>query len=228
MFSVVCLFLLPGQIETVSSADFSKAAQRAAVTATVRVVNAAQKVSGSGAVIGRKGKAVYLLTARHIVRGSDTVEVATFSAGSYPKPSRAYRAKVVATSDAAADLALLRLDTDDDPPGLVRVCPPLVVPKKKVLPGLAVGCTKGGAPTCQIGKVRGPKRVRHKGADRAVSVWEVNHQHAAGRSGGPLIDKRGYLIGVCSGTTKGKGYFCHVAEIHAFLKRNGLEKLLKP
>jgi hypothetical protein len=46
-----------------------------------------------------------------------------------------------------------------------------------------------------------------------------------GRSGGPLVDKRGLLIGVCSGVSKDKAYFCHIDEINAFLERNGFDWL---
>jgi S1-C subfamily serine protease len=229
MFRVTWLVLIPGQIATITSADFSKAAQRAAVTATVRVVNVTQKVEGSGAVIGRQGKTVYILTARHLVAGADQLEVTTFSAGSYPKPTKIYRnAKVAATSDRLRDLALVELTTDDRLPARLQVCPPLVIPKKRGFPALAVGCTKGAAPTCLVDKVLGKKRVRRKGAPATALMWELKKKQAAGRSGGPLVDKRGYLIGVCSGTNKDKGFYCHTAEIHAFLKKNALAKLLKP
>jgi S1-C subfamily serine protease len=48
---------------------------------------------------------------------------------------------------------------------------------------------------------------------------------AKGRSGGPLIDQRGFVIGICSGTSDGKGYFTHTHEIHRFLKQNAFDWL---
>ena len=40
-----------------------------------------------------------------------------------------------------------------------------------------------------------------------------------------MLDRSGRLVGVASGLGDGKGYYTHVEEVHAFLKRNGLEWL---
>ena len=55
----------------------------------------------------------------------------------------------------------------------------------------------------------------------ATSVWEVQSDLAAGRSGGPLVDQGGYLLGVATGTAGGKGYFTYVWVIHRFLDKQG-------
>jgi trypsin len=67
--------------------------------------------------------------------------------------------------------------------------------------------------------------VRKPGANTSVLCWETAKTPAKGRSGGPLVDRRGYLIGVDSGAGDGKGYYIHIEEVHAFLKRNGLSWL---
>jgi hypothetical protein len=58
-----------------------------------------------------------------------------------------------------------------------------------------------------------------------VLCWQTEKTPARGRSGGPLLDRRGLLIGLDSGAGDGKGYYVHVEELHAFLKRNGLDWL---
>ncbi len=214
-----------GEIETVPSADFSAEAQTAAVAGTVRVVNAAAGVQGSGAVIGRDGPFLYLLTANHLTDKAERLEIHTFSASSYPRADSVYRGAQVLARAANEDLALLRLVTRDAPPGSIRVCPPRLVPEAGDFPALAVGCGEGKAPTCRIEKVAGKKRVRKEGQEGTALYWEVGREAGQGRSGGPLIDRRGRLVGVGSFNGDGKYYFSHAAEVHAFLRNNGLQRL---
>jgi S1-C subfamily serine protease len=202
---------------------FSEAQQRQAITATVRVRDVAADAEGSGIVIGRSGPVVYLLTASHVVEGADQVEVAVFSAASQRKPSAVYRSVRVIARERHSDLALLRLTTKDELPGGLSVCPPgRPLPGKDLL-ALAVGCGERG-PSCLVETVQ-RKRLRRSPESEVVVVWEGRHAQAKGRSGGPLVDRRGWVIGICSGTSGGKGYYCHVEAIHRFLKANGLEHL---
>ena len=121
MLTLALLALVPADIDVLDSKDFPKEAQVKAVTATVRVVNAAKGSEGSGALVHKGGPFLYVLTAAHVVAGAKKVEVATFTADSHPKPAKVYReAEVLAQSD-EADLAVLRVTTRDDPPGLLRV-----------------------------------------------------------------------------------------------------------
>jgi S1-C subfamily serine protease len=218
--------LIPGQIAT-PSRDFSKARQEAALLATVQIVNRSRDVDGSGVIVGKKGPFVYILTAHHIASKSKDLEVRTFSLASYPNPQRVYRSAVVLaeTSD-FRDLALIRLTTNDPMPGSLSLCPGRLVPREKGFQALTVGCSEGKAPTCLVDSVAGMKLVRREDADKALPFWEVDRRHRQGRSGGPIVDKAGYLLGVCSGTNRDKTYFCHTEEIRAFLKENGLDSLL--
>jgi S1-C subfamily serine protease len=228
MHYLAFLLLIPGQIEVLPSSEFSQERQLTAVAATVRIASDSGRTdnsgrTGSGAFIGRKGKHVYILTAHHLVKGAGHLEVATFSVGSYPRPSKVYRsAEVVAATNDIRDLAVLRLATDDNVP-VLELCPALVVPDKPGFSALAVGCTGRAAPTCLIDKVLASKRVRRETAAGSALFWEVDRKHSGGRSGGPLIDARGHLLGVLSGTSKGRSYFCHTEEIRSFLKEVGIE-----
>jgi len=197
-----------------------------AVTATVQIRALPQMAEGSGALIGKSAPFVYILTAQHVVKRAERLEVTVFVKDSDPKPRTVYRsAKVVAEMEGLADLALLRLTTTDDMPGLVHVCPETKVQNH---PGkvLAVGCEAGKGPVGLLENVARKKWARRDDGNELVSFWEVDHKHARGRSGGPLVDQRGYLVGVCSGSNKEKSYFTHVVEIHGFLKRNGFRWLL--
>jgi hypothetical protein len=224
MLALAFLVLIPVQVSAVESTEFPRKLQMTAITATVRIENRSRDEEGSGTIIGRKGRFIYILTAAHLVSPDDRLLVATFSRTSYPQVDKVYRsAQVVATLGDIRDLALIRIPTRDEPPGSLKVCPPQTIPEKKNFPGLAVGCTEGEAPTCSVDRIIGKKLVRRQGKGKPGYLWEVSRKHESGRSGGPLIDRRGYLLGICSGTNKQKSYFCHTEGIRAFLKQNGIE-----
>jgi len=221
-----CLLLVPGQIETIEAADFPAQAQIAAVTGTVRIRNLGQKADGTGVILGRKGAFVYILTAQHVIAKTERLEIATFTAASYPRPARVYRSyHVVAQTNDQRDLALLRMVTDDKMPGSLPLCPARLIPDEKDFKALTVGCAADKPPTCLLATVAGKRRVRRQAEDVPVAFWEVSSDSPEGRSGGPLVDKRGFLLGVCNGVSNDKAYFCHIEEINAFLERNGFDWL---
>ena len=225
MVPLVLLLLTPGQVATVDSAQFAKKAQVAAVAATVRIVNGSQGTTGSGVIIRTQKPFVYILTAAHVVGQAERLEVDTFSADSYPRPEKVYRsAQVIARLKGINDLALVRLSTSDRMQGCVRVCPPRLVPRRREVAVLAVGCAQGKAPTCLI-KTAERKQVRKGPEAEGGVLWEVNAKSDPGRSGGPLLGRRGYLLGIASGTNDGKAYYSHISEIHSFLKQQGLKWL---
>jgi hypothetical protein len=223
--TLLLLLAAPGEIKVADSKDFPAEAQVAAVVATVRVKNAALNAEGSGVIVGRSGPVVYILTAAHNVEKADRLQVSTFSKDSYPRPENVYAAAEVVARWKEQDVAVLRLVTADAMPGTARVCPPRLVPTGKDFPGLTVGCGKTEVLSCLADTVREKKLVRRPGVEGTAVVWELTGAPQEGRSGGPLLDKRGYLLGVCSGGGGGKSYYCHVEVIHRFLKRNALDWL---
>jgi hypothetical protein len=98
-----------------------------------------------------------------------------------------------------------------------------LIPERSGFGTLAVGCSDGAAPTGLIDKTVGNKRIRREGKQGTARFWEVNREYKEGRSGGPLLDAHGHLLGMLSGTSNGRSYFCHVEEIRAFLQKEGLE-----
>ena len=223
--AIKLLLLLLGQITVTESSDFPKQLQLRALTATVRVQNPLRKTEGSGVIVGKTGNLLYILTAQHIVKDGETVEIALYSEKTYPKIDQLYRnGRVVAQTADLRDLALVRVPTEEMSPGVLQLCPLADIPKTDGFSSLAVGCALGQAPTTQIGTVQ-KRKVRQSAKGDSAYFWEWPTEMTRGRSGGPLLDKRGYVIGICSGNSNGKGYFTHAEEIHGFLKKNAFRWL---
>jgi S1-C subfamily serine protease len=224
MAPFLLILLAAAQTGQAESPDFPTELQTSAQRATVRIVNVVKGSEGSGVVLKQDANFAYVLTARHVVDDADKVEVHTYSAQSYPKAAAVYADAAVIAESKEQDLAVVRVRTRDKLPGVLPLCPATKAPADKDFPALSVGCDAGKAPTCRAEKVKGRKLVRRPGENGVVS-WEAAAAPATGRSGGPLVDKRGYVLGVASGANDGLGYYVHPEEIDRFLKKNVLEDL---
>jgi S1-C subfamily serine protease len=222
------LAALPGQF--VADPTFSKEKQQAALEATVRIYHQASRGEGSAVLVARQGPLVYLLTAHHIVpqrpeRGNE-VDLYLYRANTYPKLSAEVKAEVLARMP-NEDLAVLRA-VIQDPPETLRICPPPETKgMRKPFPVMTVGCLADSAPEIQFDRVTKEEVVKKPDGYEAL-YWQADRAQAIGRSGGPMVDKRGYVIGICSGTLHRKGYYTHISEIHHSLKVSGLSWLYEP
>jgi hypothetical protein len=124
------------------------------------------------------------------------------------------------------DLALLQIITRDKMPAHTRLCEPKQVPTGKSFSALAVGCIGAGPPTLGTRTVLQSRRI-HFGDQVDMLAWLVEIAQPEGYSGGPLFDPEGRLLGIASGTSGGRGYYCHVDEIRAFLIAQDLKWLVE-
>jgi S1-C subfamily serine protease len=204
---------------------FSKEQQERALALTVRLRNEVRHSRGSGVLLGNGGPNVYVLTASHVVAGAREVDVEVFSTSSYPRPAKVYRsAEVVGRSrERALDLALIRFSASD------FLGEKLQLGQQKSYPpsfaAISVGCSAGGPPSCSVETVVGARLARREGQQNPVLYWETKERTARGRSGGPLLDARGRLIGLCCGSNEEAGYYCHIEDIVRFLNEQGVKWL---
>lgn len=218
---VAALLILLGELPSVESKEFTTAVQQAAVEATVRIEDKGRRTEGSGVILRKRGPWMYVLTANHVVAGASKLQISTYSQKSYPQPEAIYPAVTVLARSEVADLALVRITTNDTPPAILPVCDGKKASKDKSFSVLTAGCSGGKPPTPQIDQVVDRKLVKRTAEDSPALVWEVKDRPQQGRSGGPMVDRTGQLIGICSGRSDGKGYFCHVEAIHSFLQSQG-------
>jgi S1-C subfamily serine protease len=197
----------------------------AAVAATVRLTHPRTGHTGSGVAVTRRGNFVYLLTAAHLVPegpAGDEVEIQFFGPDGRPLVEQAPRRATVKARNADADLAVLWVGGPDVP--TLPLCSPNGMRGRRLpMSVLTVGCGAGG-PTGIVDRVRAVKFIE---SPYRANFYEADQPQAAGRSGGPLVDARGYVIGICSGIRGGKGYYVTVSEIHHALRRHGFD-LLSP
>lgn len=228
MFLLPILAIVPGQIPLVE--DFPKDIQLSAITATVQIHDRGKNVDGSGAIIGQKGPYVYILTADHVVPEGKRLLIRMFSQQKFPRAAHLFLrdARVIARSRIKdTDLALVQLKTVVKPPSMLKVCPPSKIPKGKSFSFLSIGCGNGTPPFAQLEKVNRKILVRKKGVRKSPgNYWEINERPIRGRSGGPLIDRHGNLLGICSIASEDRGYYTHTEEIHDFLRRNAVGFLI--
>jgi hypothetical protein len=114
----------------------------------------------------------------------------------------------------------LRVAADGD--GLAVIVPLRKgAPPAPPLAAFSVG-DDGTRPNIKDEEVMDGPLVKRPGADGSARFWKCKAMPVGGRSGGPLLDSGGALIGICSGGDGANGYYTHLDEIRRFLKSNGL------
>jgi hypothetical protein len=109
-------------------------------------------------------------------------------------------------------------------PSVARLAPPFERPKRFPAAAFTVGCNdkqNDFAPTVKAATLVGLK-IKKSGSEVAV-LWETDKSPEPGRSGGPLLDEKGQVIGICLAYDTGSnhGFFTHLDEIQAWMKKNG-------
>jgi S1-C subfamily serine protease len=226
MYSLLLLTALPGQF--VENDQFPIARQHAAFEATPRIYHAASRSEGAAVVIGRKDGAIYLLTAAHLVpefhaKDREKEDLRNVELYFYPadRPNRAGPVVIakVRTRMPNEDLALLEA-RPEKPPAPLSLCPKDKRIFRFPMTVMTVGIIRDGGPDVKTDTVKRQKKV-HKPDDTAALYWEADTPQGPGRSGGPMIDTRGYVIGIASGIQHGKGYYTSIDEIIPALREAG-------
>ena len=176
--------------------------------------------TASGVAVGARDGVAYILTAAHTVAEVAEREVQFFAEKGYPVPVKVYKAASVVLRVPDADVALVTVAVGNDAIVLAKLAAPGQRPKAFPAPVFAVGCSNGSAPTVEVDELLAKRFVRRPGNGMAF-FWETAAPPVTGRSGGPLCDADGRVIGVCAANRDGRGYYAHADELHAALKKAG-------
>jgi S1-C subfamily serine protease len=142
------------------------------------------EAAGSGFVVTSDG---YLVTNAHVVAGTDSAQV-VFTDGNE------FSAEVVG-SDAAADLAVLKIDGQNLPTATLGDSDEVQVGDAVVAVGNALALD--GGPSVTSGIVSGLDRdLSAQGGGTLVDVLQTDAAISPGNSGGPLVDANGNVIGI--------------------------------
>lgn len=206
--------------DAVLSAD----AQWRTIPACLRVVGKDGSF-GSAFVIGHKGNDAYVLTAAHVVSGFRG-EFQSFTPASHPLAAEVYHDYEVLFREEKPDIALVRVRVKENRLPELKLAGPGQRPKRFPFAAVSVGGPFGGAPAARAETVLG--KYLKLDRDRPEGLfWQVAKPPDKGRSGGPLLDAEGRVIGICAADMGEKGYFTHHDEILAALKARGYDWLWK-
>jgi S1-C subfamily serine protease len=197
-----------GLLALAAPPDAPRAVREGGLAATVRVSEPATGSVGTGVVIGVRGGFAYVLTAAHIIGPDAKLQVETFA------PQTLYETVEVVFRAPDADVAVVRVPAGRREWATVVLAGP---PAGAAVPtaAWAVGCDDGKDPQIEAVTLTGRKLVKKRGA--GAFFWQARGETVRGRSGGPLLNADGRLIGVCSGTQDGMSYYSHPDEIQAAL-----------
>ena len=199
--------------------------------ASVRVTESRSGIFGGGSIVAIDELGFDVLTAAHVIAGTRSLEIHAWTpqtpddASAFPDGNVLRFADVtVVAEDKDLDLAWLRVETP------IRLRHALDLPGTAVAKQLSAAVRRGepvtayragwmaeDRPTLEPVTIIGAKRAVRRRGDVAVNYFAVDQPTTKGDSGAGLFDRRGVLIGVASGNSGGRGYFCDAGEVSRFI-----------
>jgi len=187
------------------------------IAATPRIVSTQGVRSiGTAVCIGVQNQTAYLLTAEHVVRGGAGFQLEFFTRESYPKVAFRLEDARVVKSYRVPDLALIAVPVGKHDVPSYPLSGPGQRPKQFPFAGLSIG-NNAERFSLRSETIIAKQLVRSR--DDVAFYWEMEKASDRGRSGGPLVDAQGRLIGIITATQQGKSYALHLDEILVTLKR---------
>jgi serine protease Do len=177
-----------------------------------------EQASGSGFIVSRDG---YILTNAHVVDGAKQVTVRLLD-------RREFKAKVVGT-DAATDVAVLKINADDLTPAPLGDSDATRVGEWVLAVGNPLGDNLTFTVTQGIVSAKGRALNLPNRNDRSIQDFiQTDAAINPGNSGGPLVSVRGEVVGVNSAIASETGYYSGYGfAIPINLARRVMDQLIK-
>ncbi len=197
-----------------AAAPATDAARLIAATVRLSIADPGGKSTGTGAVVDARNGRALVLTCGHLFResgGRGAIEISLFTAGAGGAEVRGTVPGELLDYDLERDLALVRFEMQ----GQVPVTPvaPLGTQLEPGAPVTSVGCSHGENPTAWSTRITTINRYQ------GYPNVEAARAPVEGRSGGPLYNAQGQVIGVCfaANPEDDEGLYASLASIHAKL-----------
>ncbi|MCY2973370.1 MAG: serine protease [Planctomycetota bacterium] len=186
-----------------------------------------QATGKSSSTFSRNGFEV--MTACHVVKDKEGLVVAGFRRIGLELERTEYRAITVLAYNEDADLARIFVETPDTPAKVVQIAmkseemeertESKKIPERGVA-AWGLSWTGDGRPIPRLSKIREHRYAQRESGRRVVGYWVIDSSSVPGMSGGPLLDRNGFLIGIASGNSGGAAYYLDEIEISRLINRD--------
>jgi S1-C subfamily serine protease len=186
--------------------------------ATIQLYSKEANRTGTGVIIGNKAGYYYALTSEHVLRGKQTFVARGWFDGNKESPVEFSRFELL-WSEPEPDLACIRFFGEMTKIEPAKLALPRQELKKFPLNVFSIGWHEGANPTIVQDQALARKLVKNPKGWSGF-FWQTQKEAIVGRSGGPLLNDQGHVIGICSGTQEGRGYYTHLDEIRHSIRNN--------